>query len=148
MGKKILERIKLTAHSGGGEHYEDFITFSEGDKWFISIYSQIANNQSGCSGVQIVSQDITERKFLEEELNQYSNRLESLVKERTKALEEVQAQLIKQEKLAIMSQMASSVGHELRNPLAVINNTIYVLGKTIKVQDGQKNLSPNHWARG
>ena len=83
-------------------------------------------------GYQIISQEITDRKNLEEELHQYSSNLEAMVRERTNALEDIQARFIKQEKLAVMGQMASSVGHELRNPLAVINNAVYVLGKTIE----------------
>ena len=39
--------------------------------------------------------------------------------------------------MAVMGQMASSVGHELRNPLAVINNAVYILGKTIENQNAQ-----------
>jgi signal transduction histidine kinase len=34
---------------------------------------------------------------------------------------------VRQEKLAVLGQMAGSVGHELRNPLGVINTTVYYL---------------------
>jgi signal transduction histidine kinase len=42
-------------------------------------------------------------------------------------LQETQAQLVRQEKMAAMGQLASMVGHELRNPLAVIMNVLYLL---------------------
>ena len=58
----------------------------------------------------------------------------TLVEERTASLrqavtdlEQAQAQLVRQEKLAAMGQLASTVGHELRNPLAVIMNVLYLL---------------------
>jgi signal transduction histidine kinase len=58
----------------------------------------------------------------------------ALVEERTMSLrravtdlEQAQAQLVRQEKLAAMGQLASTVGHELRNPLAVIMNVLYLL---------------------
>jgi signal transduction histidine kinase len=58
----------------------------------------------------------------------------ALVEERTTSLrlavtdlEQAQAQLVRQEKLAAMGQLASTVGHELRNPLAVIMNVLYLL---------------------
>jgi len=61
----------------------------------------------------------------------------ALVEERTVSLrqavtdlEQAQAQLVRQEKLAAMGQVASTVGHELRNPLAVIMNVLYLLEAT------------------
>ncbi len=58
----------------------------------------------------------------------------TLVEERTASLrravtdlEQAQAQLVRQEKMAAMGQLASTVGHELRNPLAVIMNVLYLL---------------------
>jgi signal transduction histidine kinase len=61
----------------------------------------------------------------------------ALVEERTASLrravtdlEQTQAQLVRQEKLAAMGQLASTVGHELRNPLAVIMNVLYLLEAT------------------
>jgi PAS domain S-box-containing protein len=71
--------------------------------------------------------DITERKRAEEEVDELNKNLEERVKERTAQLEEAQEQLVRNEKLAVLGQMAGSVGHELRNPLAVISNAIYFL---------------------
>ena len=58
----------------------------------------------------------------------------TLVDERTEelrhsleALESAQEQLVRQERLAAIGQLASAVGHELRNPLAVISNALYLL---------------------
>ena len=35
--------------------------------------------------------------------------------------------LVRKEKLALLGQVAGSVGHELRNPLGVMNNAVYFL---------------------
>jgi signal transduction histidine kinase len=61
------------------------------------------------------------------ELQKWNSELEKRVQERTRDLKEAQEQLIAQEKLAALGQMASVVGHELRNPLAVMNNAVYLL---------------------
>jgi signal transduction histidine kinase len=63
----------------------------------------------------------------QKELQKWNSELERRVQERTRDLKEAQEQLIAQEKLAALGQMASVVGHELRNPLAVMNNSIYFL---------------------
>lgn len=43
------------------------------------------------------------------------------------ALREAQAELIRKEKLVTLGQLAGGVGHELRNPLGVIKNSVYYL---------------------
>jgi signal transduction histidine kinase len=42
-------------------------------------------------------------------------------------LEDTQEKLVFQERLAAIGQMAAAVGHELRNPLAVLTNTLYLI---------------------
>jgi C4-dicarboxylate-specific signal transduction histidine kinase len=46
-------------------------------------------------------------------------------------LRETQDELVRKEKLATIGQLASSVGHELRNPLGVMANAVYILERTI-----------------
>ncbi len=60
--------------------------------------------------------------------------LEGLVAERTARLEDAlhdleiaQRELVKKERLAMLGQLASAVGHELRNPLGVMTNALYVI---------------------
>jgi signal transduction histidine kinase len=57
------------------------------------------------------------------------------VMERTKELDEAQERLIRMEKMAILGQLASRVGHELRNPLAAIKNAVYFLNMVLEEPD-------------
>jgi signal transduction histidine kinase len=65
-----------------------------------------------------------------------------LVAERTEALEDsmrelerTQEQLVRSERLAAIGELASVVGHELRNPLGVITNAHYLL-RTVLERNG------------
>lgn len=62
-----------------------------------------------------------------DELERLNRSLENRVEARTRELKSAQDELIKKERLAAIGQMASVVGHEIRNPLAVINNSIYFI---------------------
>jgi len=63
----------------------------------------------------------------EQALARINSELEQRVEDRTKALKEAQEMMMRQEKLAAIGKLAGSVGHELRNPLGVITNSIYYL---------------------
>ena len=84
------------------------------------------NGETAILGVET---DVTESKKLKEKLEQYSLHLEDLVKKRTLQLEQVQAQLVKSERLVAIGELASMVGHDLRNPLSGIKNAAYYLKK-------------------
>lgn len=71
--------------------------------------------------------DINEIKTAQNEILQLNASLEQRVEERTSELRQVQEKMVRQEKLAVLGQLAGSVGHELRNPLGVISNSVFYL---------------------
>jgi PAS domain S-box-containing protein len=82
-----------------------------------------------------ILEDVTERKKAEKTLKAYSARLEREVAERTKELRDAQEELIRKGKLAVLGQLAGIVGHELRNPLGVIGNSVYFLRMKLEGAD-------------
>ncbi|OGS49143.1 MAG: hypothetical protein A3J79_10835 [Elusimicrobia bacterium RIFOXYB2_FULL_62_6] len=74
--------------------------------------------------LKIKTAELTSAK---EEQVRLNHSLENRVEARTRELKSAQDELIKKERLAAIGQMASVVGHEIRNPLAVINNSIYFI---------------------
>jgi len=81
------------------------------------------------AGIYLSGRDITERKKLQQNLKELSENLEKKVMERTKELKEAHDQLIQSEKLSTIGQLAASVAHEIRNPLATISLTAQHLAR-------------------
>jgi PAS domain S-box-containing protein len=74
-----------------------------------------------------IARDVSERERAEMKIRTLNEELESKVKARTQQLLEAQEELVRKEKLAVLGQVAGSVGHELRNPLGVMSNAVYFL---------------------
>ncbi|MCP3940736.1 MAG: PAS domain-containing protein [Desulfobacteraceae bacterium] len=78
-----------------------------------------------------VSRDITERK-IDEKRNQ--DRLLKMVEQRTQQLKESHEKLLHQDKMASLGKLASSVVHEINNPVAGVLNLV-MLSKRILKED-------------
>jgi len=109
------EKMEEVYNTGAPARFEDQLLrrFYE-----ISIYP-VHGPDRRVTRVALFARDITERKQLEEKLQRYSEHLEDLVNEKT-------AQLRDAERLAAIGETATMVGHDLRNPLQVIINTIFL----------------------
>jgi PAS domain S-box-containing protein len=118
---------ELLASRDAGE-FEFRILCPDGTVKWIHQGIEVARDPSGQPMRMFgIMQDVTERKQAEKALQEYNSRLETAVKARTSELREAQEQLVRQEKLAVLGQLAGGVGHELRNPLTVILNAVYYL---------------------
>jgi signal transduction histidine kinase/PAS domain-containing protein len=83
-----------------------------------------------------LAKSLSHEKVLQDELEQYSRHLETIVDEKTKQLRD-------QERLAAIGQTAGMVGHDIRNPLQAITSELYLERSEISsLPDGEtkKNL--------
>jgi PAS domain S-box-containing protein len=79
-------------------------------------------------GVSIL-RDVTEKKQVHKNLQDYSRKLEETIVIRNDELKETQSRLLIAERLAAIGELAGMVGHDLRNPLSGIKNAAYYLKK-------------------
>jgi PAS domain S-box-containing protein len=103
--------------------------FNDRDEWVELIVTPVKDKDGNVVAALELAVNITERRRLQNKLAEYSQRLEELVQERTEQLKKMQAELVKSERLAAIGELASMVGHDLRNPLTGIKNSAYFLKK-------------------
>ncbi len=68
------------------------------------------------------------------ELQRWNAALDAKVAERTRALEQAQAQLVRSEKLATVGQLTASIAHEVNNPIAVIQGNLDLVRELLGAQ--------------
>jgi PAS domain S-box-containing protein len=114
-------RRAFSTHNSGNEFlpYEYALVTKSGRRIDAVITTKLVTYE-GTQAILGIVMDITERKKMETELRQYTEALEVLVEERTKKLKE-------SERLAAIGELATMVGHDLRNPLASMEYTSYNL---------------------
>lgn len=98
----------------------EHVHYSEtGEKLFVEIdTAPIKNDEGEVIQVVHIARDITERKKAEEELkNAYTY------------LQTTQKQIIQQEKMASIGQLAAGVAHEINNPTGFVSSNLGTLGK-------------------
>lgn len=99
-------------------------------------WTEIREQRTPGGGIAQFRRDITARKHTEEELARHRERLQDLVEERTKELEEAQRELVRSERLAAIGQLTGTVSHELRNPLGTIRSSFAIVGNHLQSSHG------------
>jgi PAS domain S-box-containing protein len=99
--------FNAVAADGSVQHFDYSMEINGEKKWYSANVSMRKDSLGRFNGATVVSRDITERK-------------------------ELQDRMMRQEKLAVLGQLAGGVGHELRNPLGAIKNAVYFLNMALE----------------
>jgi PAS domain S-box-containing protein len=96
--------------------------------WALTSISPIRNSEGKIYNYLFIQQDITEEKKIKETLQCQNLQ----IKEALNRLEQAQLQLVQQEKLAGIGQLAAGVAHEINNPLGFVFSNFDMLKKYMK----------------
>ena len=78
-----------------------------------------------------LEQEVVERLNAEQALRDLNEDLELRMEQRTSQLQGAREKLSRKQRLAGLGQLIGTVGHELRNPLAVIRNSVAFIGEAV-----------------
>ncbi|MBN1314912.1 MAG: PAS domain S-box protein [Anaerolineales bacterium] len=126
-GQKIKLAFKEAIEQGRPFNLELEIITAKGTHKWVRVIGYPVKKADHLIKISGTTQDITQRKQAEIALKELSENLQDIVDERTRELEDAQERLVRQEKLAMLGQLAGGIGHELRNPLGAISNSVYFL---------------------
>ncbi|MEM3423041.1 MAG: PAS domain S-box protein [Nitrososphaeria archaeon] len=112
-GKPLINKVEKVIGKDGLIH------------WVTATKIPIRDKNGKVIGIVGISRDITELKLIEEKLKRYSEQLEKMVEEKTRALLEA-------ERLAAIGEVVSMIVHDLRSPLQVILYKTFLLKEKLK----------------
>ncbi|MBN1177777.1 MAG: PAS domain S-box protein [Anaerolineae bacterium] len=141
------EARKRTLLSGESDIREFSVLTKEGvTRWVLDYRRPVWDADHG----QVVriygaAQDVTERKEMEAQLQEYANHLEYLVETKVRELEMERAKVIQTAKLAAIGETATGVAHELNQPLAAILFEADYLSQVAEKKEHIFETLPNFW---
>ena len=77
--EESLRRIRQAFDDNATQEYLDLVSLPDGDRWFKSAYQPVADEHGTKFGVQITSEDVTERKRSEQELARVHHLLDYVI---------------------------------------------------------------------
>jgi len=78
LGRIYLSRIRKVVKTGKSYDFEDSMQTPTGKLWFLTNQTRVCNNRGEVIGVQVLAQDITEKKKTEEKLKKATEELREL----------------------------------------------------------------------
>jgi len=121
--------------------YEEIQTTPEGRTiWLSTSKVPLRDAQNNVIGILGSYEDITQRKWTDEQLKKANEDLERKVEQRTLELQETQKKFLHAEKLAAIGKLSASIAHEFNNPLQGILSILKGLRKRAVLEEEDRQL--------
>jgi len=137
IGKKwddLLESLDVEMGTIYGEGID--LYHRPSGRWFVLKSYPFNESDQGDAGESvIVIHDTTESKCITEKLENTKSLLEAKNRELEEAyneLKQTQSQILQQEKMASIGQLAAGVAHEINNPMGFISSNLTTLSKYVE----------------
>jgi PAS domain S-box-containing protein len=91
------------------------------------VYQPLVGDDGKPNGIFVQGHDVTERKLAQDEVKRYQEELETLVSERTQALEDTRAALLQAQKLESIGKLTGGVAHDFNNVLQIVGGNLQLL---------------------
>ncbi|MEI7824558.1 MAG: PAS domain S-box protein [Chlorobiaceae bacterium] len=116
----VISNYDACIQGGCSITYEEFLPFMGKESWWKTVLNPVWDDAGHIFRIIGTSTNITQRKLAEHKLLQLNKTLEERVSDRSKVLEVMYQQMIQQDKLVSIGQLAAGIAHELNNPLNYI----------------------------
>jgi len=124
---EVAEGIRAILRGDRSEFSLEYPCHSPDEKrWFVARVTNFSGGRE--RRVVVAHENITQRKLAEIEMSDREKELAIALTE----LKEMQTQLIHQEKMASIGQLAAGVAHEINNPIGFITSNLVTLGKYLE----------------
>jgi two-component system, NtrC family, sensor kinase len=108
---------------GRALHHEMWMRHRDGSALWVQVIAYAADMKNLAAGTWWLVQDRTDYRRTQDELHSNLAR----IKETNQKLEEAQNQLLQQDKMASIGQLAAGVAHEINNPIGFVSSNLHSL---------------------
>jgi PAS domain S-box-containing protein len=115
-------------------HREMWMRRADGVPIWVQIDAHAADTDDAAHGTWWMMQDRSDIRFAQKQLQERVNELDAM----NRQLEEAQNQLLQQDKMASIGQLAAGVAHEINNPIGFVSSNLNTLRQYV---DGLLDLS-------